>query len=135
MDAHFTIDVDHHNHVVRMRLSGFFAEADVERLTIARDAAHRTLRCGPNQHLTLVDMREMMIQSQDSVIAFSALLANRAQRSRKLAFVVASSLARSQIKRAAAGREAGYFTCPVEARAWLLAAGLAFFSSAIDRLS
>jgi hypothetical protein len=120
MDAQFKIDVDHGNHVVRMCLSGFFAAADIEQLTIARDAAHRTLRCEPNDHVTMVDMRDMKIQSQDSVVAFSAVLANPAMRSRKLAFVVASSLARAQIKRAAAGREAGYFTCPLEARIWLL---------------
>jgi hypothetical protein len=120
MDAHFKIEVDQTHHIVRMTLAGFFAVADIERLTLARDAAHATLRCGPNEHATMVDMRDMKIQSQDSVIGFAELLANPKHRSRKLAFVVASSLARAQIKRAAAGREAGYFTCPLDARIWLL---------------
>jgi hypothetical protein len=65
-------------------------------------------------------MRDMKIQSQDSVIGFAELLANPKHQSRKLAFVVASSLARAQMKHAATGREAGYFTCPFEARIWLL---------------
>jgi hypothetical protein len=120
MDAHFKIDVDHTHHIVRMTLAGFFAVGDIERLTVARDRAHATLGCDPHEHATLVDMRDMKIQSQDSVIGFAELLANPKHQSRKLAFVVASSLARAQMKRAATGREAGYFTCSLDALIWLL---------------
>ncbi len=85
-----------------------------------RDRAHQLLRCLPNQHITLVDMRGMVIQSQDSVDRFQAILGNPAIKSRRIAFVVARSLARMQVKRAAASSNAAYFMEMDEATAWLL---------------
>lgn len=78
------------------------------------------LRCPPGQHLTLVDMREMDIQSQDAVAQFEQLLSTPAVRSRKIAFIVARSLARLQIKRAASHRDAEFFEDQATAEAWLV---------------
>lgn len=121
MDARFAIDVDPHRDLVRITLAGFFTPADVQRFAAARDAAHRRLACAPNRHLTLADVREMAIQTQEAVAAFAAVLADPRYQSRKLAFVFASSLARNQLLRAAQGRGAGLFAEPAEAEAWLLA--------------
>ena len=68
------------------------------------------LRCRQNEHLTLVDIREMDIQAQDSVVAFQRVLTDPSKTSKRLAFVVARSLARMQIKRAADSRDARYFS-------------------------
>jgi hypothetical protein len=121
MTPSFLIEVDAGRSLVRISLSGFFNPDDVNRFVEARDDAHRQLRCGPNEHLTLVDIRDMQIQSQDIVEAFATMLSKPECKSKRIAFIVTQSLARLQIKRAASGRGAGYFNDdPVAAEAWLL---------------
>ena len=119
MTPRMSFDVDPQRDLVRITLAGFFAPDDVARFVAARDAAHQQLRCGPNAHATLVDMRAMQIQSQETVTAFQQLLGDPRQASRRLAFVVARSLARLQIRRAASERQAAYFTTVEEAEAWV----------------
>lgn len=121
MKASFTIVVDPQRNLVRQYLGGFFVAEDIERFVAARNAAHRQLTCGPNEHVTLADVRDMKIQPQDMVGQFGAVLADPQHRSRKLAFVFASSLARMQLLRAAERRNARYFTDMPEAEAWLMA--------------
>jgi len=120
MQSEFNITVDPDRDLVRMTLRGFFEKADIERFLVARDKAHRELRCAPNQHATLVDIRDMKIQSQDIVAAFRNVLANPEHQSRRLAFVIASTLARMQVIRAVDEREARYFGTMEEAEAWVL---------------
>lgn len=119
MEASFSIQADPRTSLLWITIGGFFGLSDIERFAGARDTELRRLRCGANQHLTLIDMRNMKIQTQGSVEAFGRLLNDRASASRRLAFVVAVGLARSQIQRAAAGRGAGYFSTVEEAEAWL----------------
>ena len=119
MNANFCFDVDPARDLVIITLGGFFSRADVDAFLAARVAAHARLRCGPNQHVTLADVRAMQIQAQDIVTAWGDVLSGAAYRSRKLAFVQASSLARMQLQRAAAMRDVRYFTAVAEAEAWL----------------
>lgn len=119
MSANFSFDVDVRRSLVVITLGGFFSRADIDAFLIARDAAHARLRCGPNQHVTLADVRAMKIQAQDIVAAWGDVLAGSAYRSRRLAFVEASSLARMQLKRAAAMRDVAYFTTIEAAEGWL----------------
>jgi hypothetical protein len=119
MKANFSITVDVDRDLVRMTMSGFFDAADVARFVAERDRAHTLLRSRANQHITLVDMRAMEIQSQENVARFQVALHKPATMSRRIAFVIAKSLARIQIRRAAEGREAGYFMSMEEAEAWL----------------
>jgi len=102
-------------------MAGLFEPGDVDRFLAARSEAHRALGCLPNRHLTLNDVRAMKIQPQQTVSAFHELLADPAHRSRRLAFVVGPTLARSQLMRALAGRASRCFGDPIEAEAWLLA--------------
>jgi len=120
MQSEFNITVDPDHDLVRITLRGFFEMADIERFLIARDKAHKQLRSAPNQHATLVDIRDMKIQSQEIVAAFRHVLANPAHQSRRLAFVIASTLARMQVIRAVDEREARYFGTMEEAEAWVL---------------
>lgn len=121
MSATYTIDVDVARSLVRLRLAGFFTAADLGRFVADRNAAHARLTCGPNQHLSLADLRDLDIQSQDMVAGFQRMLADPAQQSRRLAFVIDSALARIQIGRAADNRQVRMFTDMGEAEAWILA--------------
>lgn len=121
MKPWYDIDVDVARDLVRIRLGGFYTVEAIEQFRLARDLAHTKLRCAPNQHMTLTDISEMAIQSQDIVLAFQRLLADPVARSRKLAFVHGSNLARMQVQRAASNRFMRTFNNPHEAEAWLFA--------------
>jgi hypothetical protein len=120
MSAEFSIDVDPAQSLVRIRMSGFFAPEDIAAFLAARREAHARLTCGPNEHLTLNDLRDMKIQAQESVELFRDLLADPAFRSRRLAFVIGRTLARTQLGRALDRRYARTFEDPWAAEAWLL---------------
>jgi hypothetical protein len=120
MTPRFSVEVDPALDLVRIYLGGFFRPEDVPAFVARRDVAHRQLRSAPNEHVTLVDMREMAIQPQDVVAHFGAVLNNKAMESRRLAFVTAKSLARLQVQRAADKRNAAFFSDMNEAEAWLL---------------
>ncbi len=121
MAAHFTVRAEPSRDLIRITMSGFFAPDDIQAFFDARAAEHRRLTCGPNQHLTLNDLTGMKVQAQDVVGAFQSLLADPAYRSRKLAFVVDRTLARSQLMRALNGRDAKCFENRVTAEQWLFA--------------
>jgi hypothetical protein len=125
MSAEFSIQVDPQNDLVRIRMAGFFRQADIAEFLEARRQAHEQLSCAPNAHLTINDIRGMSIQSHDVVDAFRAMLAAPEYRSRRLAFVVGYTLARSQAIRALESRAARWFEDPAKAEAWLFAEELA----------
>jgi hypothetical protein len=113
----FTIDPD--RDLVRITIAGFFTTSDIQEFARGLAAAQRGLRCAPNRHLTLVDIRAIDIQAQDSVEAFQRVVGDPATSARRLAFVVGLSLARRQIRRAAETRSAAFFVTPEEAENWL----------------
>jgi hypothetical protein len=119
MGAEYSIEADPTRDIVRIRMSGFFTDDDIAGFLAAREKAHARLTCGPNQHLTLNDLRGMKIQAQDIVDAFRGMLSDSAYRSKRLAFVVSPTLARSQLTRAIAGRDARFFESIAAAEAWL----------------
>jgi hypothetical protein len=121
MSAQFHIDVEPARDLVRIAMSGFFGPDDIEAFLAARSAAHKQLRCGPNRHLTLNDVRGMKIQSRQAVTAFQRMLADPDYRSRRLAFVVDRTLALFQLERALANRDARCFATVAEAEDWLFA--------------
>lgn len=121
MSASYSIDVDVPRDLVRITMSGFFAADDIAAFLATREAAHARLTCAPNRHVTINDLRGMKIQSQEVVDAFRAMLAAPRFRSRRLAFVAGPTLARSQLFRALAGRDARVFESAALAEAWLFA--------------
>ena len=122
MIAQFTVRADPALDLIRIKMSGFFTPADVEAFRAARAVEHAKLTCGSNRHLTLNDVTGMKVQAQDVVAAFQSLLADPAYRSRRLAFVVSRTLARSQLMRALDARTARCFEDAATAEAWLLSA-------------
>ena len=119
MSATYSIQTDVVRNIVRITMTGFFAPEDVAGFLAARAAAHARLTCAPNQHCTVNDVRAMKIQSQDIVAAFQNVLADPAYRSRKLAFVIAPTLARTQLLRAIGSRCVQTFDTLAEAEGWV----------------
>lgn len=121
MPSKFDIVAEPEFDLIRITMSGFFEPADIASFKAARDEAHQGLRSKPNQHLTLVDMTSLLIQSQETVEGFRQLLMNPAFASKRIAIVVSQTLARMQIERAAAGRDVSFFVDDVAAaRSWIL---------------
>lgn len=123
MTATFSITADPARDLVRIEVEGFFTPDSIRRFFEERSVAHRRLTCGPNQHLTLVDLSRFAVQAQDTTKHFSAILADPAYRSRRLAFVTATALTRIQLQRTLGNRHADVFTNSAEAEAWLLETG------------
>lgn len=121
--ASYDVAVDLARDLVRITLSGFFDETAIRGFLAAQRAAHAELRCAPNCHLTIADVRGLAIQSQAVVARFHQAIADPAAAGRRLGFVTTSSLARSQLRRAIGARDAGVFIDPAEAEARVLAAG------------
>jgi hypothetical protein len=121
MSAEFSFQVDPSCDLVRIRMGGFFTIEDIEAFLAARHEAHKQLTCPRNAHVSLNDIRDMKIQSQEIVDAFRAMLAAPDYRSRRLAFIVSPTLARTQVMRALDRREARCFEDPWRAEAWLFA--------------
>jgi hypothetical protein len=119
--ATFSIHVERDRDLVRIAMGGFFGHDDIRAFVDARNQAHEQLACARRTHLTINDIRGMTAQPQTIVDAFHEMLAAPEYRSRRLAFVVGPTLARSQVIRALATREARCFTDPVAAEAWLFA--------------
>jgi hypothetical protein len=119
----FAIDIDPGHGMVRITMTGMFLPADVRAFAEARREAHRALGLPKNAHLTLNDVRQMIIQPQETVGAFYEMLADPDYRSRRLAFVSAPTLVRGQLLRALNGRDdARCFSDMAEAEGWLLEA-------------
>jgi hypothetical protein len=122
MSARFAFDIDRARGLVRITMGGFYTPADVRAFLEARREAHEALGWPANAHVTLNDIREMAPQPQTMVDAFAEMLADPEYRSRRLAFVVSPTLARSQVMRALASRAGRCFADPATAEAWLLEA-------------
>ena len=120
MNARFSFKVDPARDLVRITMAGLFTPDDIAAFAEARREAHNKLSCPPNAHVTLNDLRGLKIQPQEVVVAFREMLAAPYYRSRRLAFVVGPTLARNQLTRALANRDARCFDDPVSAEAWLL---------------
>src|SRR4051812_5347355 len=124
MSAEFSFEVEPERDLVRIRMAGFFRRDDIDDFIEARRRAHAQLRCARNAHVTINDLRGMSIQSHEIVEAFRDMLAAPEYRSRRLAFVVGYTLARSQAIRALESRDARWFDDPAKAEAWLFAEDL-----------
>lgn len=120
MTPSFSIIADHRRKLLRIEVGGFFMPSDVGRFVAMCDEAVAQLGSLPHGHVTLVDMRQVHIQSQESVAAFERVLAKPRYRARRLGFVVERSLSRMQVQRVAASRDARFFLTVAEAESWLM---------------
>ena len=119
MDPTFEISIEPRCGLMRVKLGGFFAVADVEALEFEKRAALVRLGMPANQHLTLVDVSECKLQPQDVFGAFQSAIADPRYMSRRIAFVTGSSLARMQVRRMLKRDDAAFFETVEQAETWL----------------
>lgn len=119
MKSHYSINVDSPRNLVRITLSGFFDIATIQAFDRDRRPAFARLTCGPNQHLSLCDISQCNLQSQEAVAAFKVVMSDRSLFSRKLAVVTGSSLARMQARRILERDSISCFETEAAALAWL----------------
>ncbi|MFZ2996194.1 hypothetical protein [Sphingobium sp.] len=119
MKANYQITPDRSLNLMRVQMEGFFNGDDVQRF--AADYREALSKIRSPGHLTMLDIIGMKIQAQDVAGGFTALLASPDVRSRKLAFVCGSSLARLQAQRIADRDGVEFFENAKEAEAWLFA--------------
>jgi hypothetical protein len=123
MHPGFSFEVDGRRNLVKFVLTGLFMPEDVSAFLEARRSAHAELTCAPGEHVTLTDLRAIDILPKETVMVWSAHLADPQTRVRRLAFVVGPTLVRGQLARALAGRDPSHtrtFTDPADAEAWLM---------------
>ena len=117
MEASYSITPDKSRNLARVKMAGFFTERDVQEFAATYRQVLTYLKA-PG-HLTLVDITQMSIQSQDIVGAFAALLASPDVRSSKLAFITSSSLSRLQAQRLTDREGVEFFDRMDSAEDWL----------------
>jgi hypothetical protein len=117
-----SIQVDPARGLIVLTLGGFATIDETQAFAREMAAAVATLGGTPNQHLTLCDISDLKIQSQETIQSFGALLAGKRYQSRKLAFVLGDSLARMQVRRLITSRVAECFADRAAAERWLFAA-------------
>ena len=122
MDQNFSINIEVSRDLMRVTLGGFFEVAKLASVSEQLRRAKAQLRCAPNQHVALIDVRGMSIQPQDSISTFERIIREPGLVARKLAFVVPHTLLRTQVKRAASSRDAAYFDSVEAAEHWLFGA-------------
>src|SRR5688500_15966094 len=99
MSEKFRFEIDRARGLVRITMSGFYEAEDIAAFVAARKKAHDALGLPANAHVTLNDVSDLKVQSQETVRAFQAILTAPEYRSRKLAFVVGRNLAAMQLER------------------------------------
>ena len=107
--------------LLRVEMAGFFTLAAVADYAEQRLSAFKRLRCGPDEHITLCDVRSCQVSSQDVLAAFAIALNDPATRARRIAFLTESRLMRQQIRRMVDGDRARCFSSEKDALAWLYA--------------
>ncbi|KQM63719.1 hypothetical protein ASE75_11520 [Sphingomonas sp. Leaf17] len=118
----YAITTDHARHIVHVQISGFWSEDMLAPFSAELKAAVDSLRLAPGQHLVLIDVSDVAIQSQPVVAAFQKLIVHGPTRARRMALYTTQMLPRMQARRIAAVREDGsVFGSRAEAEAWLLA--------------
>ena len=120
MNPSHSIQVDARARLLHLRLSGFFDAPAVNRFIEDRERAYAELG-EAGDHVTLCDVSECKIQSQESFEQFRGLLMERSRWGRRMAFVVPKgSLAGLQVSRLVAQRpDLRVFNAMPEAIAWL----------------
>ncbi len=118
----FRVTVDLDRGFFETAVSGFWVMETLDAFGRAVEDAVRRIRATGREPVSLCDYTGAMIQSQEVVAGFKAMMENPAVRSRRVAVYVGGALTKIQAARANCDHpEFQYFTDRDEAEAWLFA--------------
>ena len=120
MNASYSIDPDPVTGVLAVTLFGFFSVSDIAALRVELLEGIASIGRRPGTHLSLYDIRECKIQSQDVVRALRAMSDTKGVVARRLAVVAGNSLMKMQLSRILVDRETRLFADVGPAMDWLL---------------
>lgn len=119
----YELDIDISRGMFKIRLIGFLDSETVHRLHAERRIAIARLGLPPHAHVSLCDLTECPIQSQETAAVFREIMSDPSLVSRRLAFVTGSALSSMQTRRIMARREGvACFDDASAAEAWLMEA-------------
>ncbi len=119
----FEIETSHADRVICVRMIGGFTLDEARECAAAKEAAVRDLGPPFETHSSLVDVRELRVQTQDVFAIFTNFVAMTKHKSRKIAIVGGEGTARMQFRRVAEREplrdNMRFFTAVGDARGWL----------------
>src|SRR5689334_7772815 len=125
----FEIEISPADRIIYLRMIDGFTIEGARACAAAKEAAVDSLGPPYDAHSTLVDVRDLRIQSQDIFAIFTSFVANTRHKSRRIAIVGGEGTARMQFRRVAEREplrdDMRFFTNVSEARDWLEQAGRA----------
>lgn len=117
----FSVTVNLEQGYFETEIHGFWASDMLTDFGRAIEQAVLQIRATGRPPLSLCNYRGAMVQPQDVVAAFAAMMRNPAVRSKRVAVYTDAALPKMQAARANAGHsEFAFFTGRAEALAWLL---------------
>ena len=119
----FEIETSEADRIISVRMIGGFTLDGARDCAAAKEAAVNDLGPPYDVHSTLVDVRELRIQTRDVFAIFTNFVAMTRHKSRRIAIVGGEGTARMQFRRVAEREplrdNMRYFTGVGEARDWL----------------
>lgn len=119
----FQIETSHADRIISVRMSGGFTLDGARECAAAKEAAVDGLGPPYDAHSTLVDVRDLRVQTQDVFAIFTNFVAMTRHKSRKIAIVGGEGTARMQFRRVAEREplrdNMRFFSALGEARDWL----------------
>jgi hypothetical protein len=119
----FEVETSHADRIISVRMSGGFTIDGARECAAAKEAAVDSLGPPYDLHSTLVDVRDLRVQTQDVFAIFTNFVAMTRHKSRKIAIVGGEGTARMQFRRVAEREplrdDMRFFTGVREARDWL----------------
>ena len=119
----FEIETSRAERLICVRMFGGFTLDEARACAAAKEDAVQDLGPPFEAHSSLVDVRDLRVQTQDVFAIFTSFVANTRHKSRKIAIVGGEGTARMQFRRVAEREplrdNMRFFTAVGDARDWL----------------
>ena len=119
----FEIETNRADRLICVRMIGGFTLDEARKCAAAKEAAVEELGPPFDAHSSLVDVRDLRIQTRDVFAIFTDFVAMTKHKSRKIAILGGEGTARMQFRRVAERDrlrdDMRFFTATSEARRWL----------------
>ena len=119
----YEIETSHADRIISVRMIGGFDLEGARECAAAKEAAVNGLGPPYDAHSTLVDVRDLRVQTKDVFAIFTNFVAMTKHKSRKIAIVGGEGTARMQVRRVAEREplrdNMRFFVAVAEARDWL----------------